>query len=1615
MSTQTVTGFSPNVFTFSNDTTLTIDGTNLTQTSSVVWIQFRDSENNGTPVAQNYSFKVPASTLATTATVIIPANIINYYADSYQMHWAVANPGDAFADFDWHSNSHFPIVYMFDITIGGDMVPAAGGLLSAINLVNVPEQVTATVSLAPRNVRATSWDNTAGKAVPASVQATLQIIDAASGTGIIPFIVPKLSWEGQWDITLEMTVSGMDGVTLYTSPAIPVPGPGLIAYTSILGSQTDTSAPSVPTMGVSCTFSAVNPAPATSLLNQHLRDNRSGWPDWLLNQPTDYTQANGYGDLFVYTDDVDENGNYTPFFIDGVAHYLLDEANLSIQLVDLSGSGRLVNGTPIAIRVFDQVKGWRCARMAVNNLTYTTVGQYPTRWVVDSTSKEYPSKPEEIFGIYQLCSYVPNDDQGNFNKGAAPCIIETNAANLINFGIDKVILVPGTFLYPIDPYFVSSALPTVNLQPAATPSQSLVWGAGGFTDGFSVDASVYSVFFTGYINYAVPTDAMATARLGPSLNSGEVISSTCIGSTAVIDPANPGSKYLLMVASDPAVTTRPQNLFYILYKQGQTPGGWKPLMSNTVAFNTNGASGQVSIVQVTGSDTVLLFQRSAPNLVAVFPCTINFSQQTLQLTGGGSAAQPNGSTILLASTVTSSVIAAYALRFGITLQDVSLVNGSRFNVLYQPAPGSLGSSGYHIFIQPQGLESTLIHLWYPTISSAPFIDESKGTCLGIYGTVEKAIATSTSSNTGTTAASQSPSPPLQICTGNLGSKVDLVIDSVTYGGTIPLFIEVKAIQNGGTWTYGVREWSSFGTGAFNTAASYAISTDKQTLYLSTGATDILAANYGLTLHFQPTDYGASPTTIDTSQLVNGDTWIFEILPYEVTALTSGTANTGTASLVVDASGLKMPSEANFSCQFDLVYQSSSSHNSLLGKSFAVQNRSGPFYNSLVPALQYPLDSNWTAQPNSSSQHLSITITGTPSDGDRWTIVLTNGRVSPVVAGTVNTGAWGYPTISGTFPAQQQIQVAVTCTAAGTVPEQVSFQYTAKPINSTGATGSPIVSDAPFTLSPITVPNSAGVQQLVGWSTFDLTFGILEGSLTFGFKNISGLPAVNDTWTFIVQPSSPVIERIGQRPVAAFSQSGSYGTACIIVPTYSAGGRFLQLQIPIQLPGTQSTLPKLCSLLSLRSTLEPHIVPSSSGNTIFFKGLSSPGLSWSDGIKKEVSTDAANEILYGLQAYLGMDYRPAHSGLIYSATIPASGLSDTTNNGVISFSTLGGSDLITEPQMEAAYVQQLPPAGWTVDPLSTTLPAYKPTGWFAIFPQYRFRVGQVQVIADFAAALTMNAASVSAALQVPIVGASGRQILNEMFFVQTLIPVNRTDVFQQYQSAVGTQMSRDSNFAVQDGSGNPVNPFNNTAFYESVVYNPAWATDTDYDNNLSKYLMQLSVLRQTWENPPAWTIATTEGRTVDAYWRFRLGGPTCDTLLTQAYAGACYQNKYNTVTQTQLPKYYSTDPIWINTFGSAAAAAASVMLDSRLSPSFQQLTSTDQATLVNAITQGIGSGGTSMLQIVMMYLASQAILSSNVPLTGVNTVSNVPVTVKSTDPNLPPQSSDVTVNKTIISK
>lgn len=175
------------------------------------------------------------------------------------------------------------------------------------------------------------------------------------------------------------------------------------------------------------------------------------------------------------------------------------------------------------------------------------------------------------------------------------------------------------------------------------------------------------------------------------------------------------------------------------------------------------------------------------------------------------------------------------------------------------------------------------------------------------------------------------------------------------------------------------------------------------------------------------------------------------------------------------------------------------------------------------------------------------------------------------------------------------------------------------------------------------------------------------------------------------------------------------------------------------------------------------------------------------------------------------------------------------------------------------------------------------------------------------------------------------------------------------------------------------------------------------------------------------MATEEGRPVPAYWRFRIGGPTCDDYLSTAYQSACYQNKYNTVMKAKLPSYYSTDPLWVNKFGSTAAASASVLLEMRLETSFQQHRNSDTTKLVDAIVQAVGSGGMFLLRSVMKYvlylppqyadwalsyLAGRSILNSSTTVP-YNVTSDVPVAVNTIDASLPPKQWEVEVGNLLL--
>ncbi|KZT36406.1 hypothetical protein SISSUDRAFT_68898 [Sistotremastrum suecicum HHB10207 ss-3] len=147
--------------------------------------------------------------------------------------------------------------------------------------------------------------------------------------------------------------------------------------------------------------------------------------------------------------------------------------------------------------------------------------------------------------------------------------------------------------------------------------------------------------------------------------------------------------------------------------------------------------------------------------------------------------------------------------------------------------------------------STIIHLWYPLLRTAPWIDDASGVCLGVYGSIPAAIT-----------SDQKNPPQLQIITGQLGSTADLVIESITYPGSETLYLEVQASNKNGTPTFGIREWGQYGKG-FVQYPNNGITTATRDVTIQAAGTTC-----GLKLHWQGTT-GTSPY-FRGQQCWNGD-------------------------------------------------------------------------------------------------------------------------------------------------------------------------------------------------------------------------------------------------------------------------------------------------------------------------------------------------------------------------------------------------------------------------------------------------------------------------------------------------------------------------------------------------------------------------------------------------------------------------------------------------------------------------------------------------------------------------------------------------------------------------
>ncbi|KZS96459.1 hypothetical protein SISNIDRAFT_316042 [Sistotremastrum niveocremeum HHB9708] len=157
-------------------------------------------------------------------------------------------------------------------------------------------------------------------------------------------------------------------------------------------------------------------------------------------------------------------------------------------------------------------------------------------------------------------------------------------------GIDKVIMVPTAYARPVDPYYIDIGVTPSLLETRTYPPQSLVYGQSGFLDGVKVDTDVYTVFITGYIKYAVPTDDMVSAQVLPAPNQSNKMSCRCISAVDITTSTSTPTKYVLTIGSEPSPVSRVSNLFYSFYVgdgDGSIPadGAWKPLMDNSFVFS----------------------------------------------------------------------------------------------------------------------------------------------------------------------------------------------------------------------------------------------------------------------------------------------------------------------------------------------------------------------------------------------------------------------------------------------------------------------------------------------------------------------------------------------------------------------------------------------------------------------------------------------------------------------------------------------------------------------------------------------------------------------------------------------------------------------------------------------------------------------------------------------------------------------------------------------------------------------------------------------------------------------------------------------------------------------
>ena len=132
----------------------------------------------------------------------------------------------------------------------------------------------------------------------------------------------------------------------------------------------------------------------------------------------------------------------------------------------------------------------------------------------------------------------------------------------------------------------------------------------------------------------------------------------------------------------------------------------------------------------------------------------------------------------------------------------------------------------------------------------------------------------------------------------------------------------------------------------------------------------------------------------------------------------------------------------------------------------------------------------------------------------------------------------------------------------------------------------------------------------------------------------------------------------------------------------------------------------------------------------------------------------------------------------------------------------------------------------------------------------------------------------------------------------------------------------------------------------------------------------------------WKVDTTEGRKVNNYWKFRIGGYTVEQYLETACNHPSYVNKKNAVEKELLSKYFSMDKVFSDAFGSPTTSTACVLTDPRMDASFNQLNIKNRSKVFNSLLQTVSAGGAELGRAAFSYVLKGLLYENLILLPGI---------------------------------